>query len=132
METGLTPDIRTLIVERIGSVVELEVLLLLHATPGRAWTAGDVAAQLRIDPTWAGVQLSTLAGHGLLVKAGGASPDVTGYRYRAADANLDRAVIGLSKAYADLRVSVISLIYSKPSDNLKTFADAFRIRKEKG
>ena len=28
-------------------------------------------------------------------------------------------------------VRVVSLIYSKPIDNIRTFADAFKIRKEK-
>jgi hypothetical protein len=132
VETGLPADIRTLIVERIGSVVELEVLLLLHAAPTRAWTATDVAAQLRIDPTWSTAQLDGLAGRGLLRRTDDPAASEPTYRYEPADADLDRAVAGLGKAYTDMRVSVISLIYSKPSDNLKTFADAFRIRKEKG
>ena len=37
----------------------------------------------------------------------------------------------MATAYASHRVSIIGLIFSKPTSNLKTFADAFRIRKDK-
>jgi hypothetical protein len=41
------------------------------------------------------------------------------------------AVIGeVANAYASHRVTIIGLIFSKPTSTLKTFADAFRIRKE--
>jgi hypothetical protein len=44
---------------------------------------------------------------------------------------LDAAVAQLAKDYAERRVSVITLIFSKPVDKLRTFADAFRLRKDK-
>ncbi|HEV7300673.1 MAG TPA: hypothetical protein VGN72_15010 [Tepidisphaeraceae bacterium] len=129
MENGLSSQVRGLIIDRISSVVQLEVLLLLHAHADRLWTAADVATNLRIDPTWAEAQLAELTDHGLAAPHN--DGPVTAYQYRPATDELGRTVDELSKAYADMRVSVISLIYSKPSDTLKTFADAFRIRKEK-
>ena len=36
----------------------------------------------------------------------------------------------LDRAYAERRVTVINLIFSKPIDKLRSFADAFRIKKE--
>jgi predicted ArsR family transcriptional regulator len=127
--SGLSQQVHGLIADRISSVVQLEVLLLLHGHPDQPWTADEVAAQLRIDPTWAEAQLAELATHGLVQRADPAA--VNAYRYTPASDDLRRTVDELSKAYADRRVAVISLIYSKPSDTLKTFADAFRIRKEK-
>lgn len=128
MGSELSAQVQELIVERIGSVVQLEVLLLLHARPERAWTADDVATNLRIDPNWAEAQLAELSGHGLLARGEPAAART--YQYAPASAAMGGTVDELSKAYAGMRVSVISLIYSKPSDTLKTFADAFRIRKE--
>ena len=47
------------------------------------------------------------------------------------DPELDQAVVRLAKDYAERRVTVITLIFSKPVDKLRTFADAFRLRKDK-
>ena len=119
---------RQLIAERIDSVVQLEVLLLLKAETQRAWAAAEVAQQLRIEPAWATGQLEELASRGLLSLA--AEMPVR-YRYVPATAALDAAVAQLERDYAERRVTVITLIFSKPVDKLRTFADAFRLRKDK-
>ena len=128
MGLGLSSQVQALIVERISSVVQLEILLLLYAEPARPWTAADVATNLRVDPTWTDAQLSELAAHELVRSEGGTPP---AFRYAPGNADLDATVAELCVAYEDRRVSVISLIYSKPTDSLKSFADAFRIRKER-
>jgi len=127
-DSGLSQDVRALIVERIDSVVQLEVLLLLQAAPDRAWSAADVAQQLRIDPSWASGQLAELAARGLLAPSSDV-PD--SYRYAPAAPELDRAVAQLVRDYAERRVTVITMIFSKPMDKLRSFADAFRLRKDK-
>lgn len=126
-EEGISPEVRAFIAGQIESVVQLEMLLLLHTDPLRAWSADELAKELRIEPAWAGAQLLLLAQRGLLSVAdsNGAS-----YRYGPNTPELAQAVDGLAKAYTDRRVTVISLIYSKPVDTLKTFADAFRLRKD--
>jgi hypothetical protein len=128
-DPGVSETVRSLIVERIDSVVQLELLLLLHANPARAWSAGDVAQELRIDPTWAGGQLGELVGHGLIAPA--STEDPRTYRYApAAGSPLDAAVAQLARDYAERRVTIITLIFSKPVDKLRSFADAFRLRKD--
>ena len=126
-DPGISTEVRALIVDRIDSVVQLELLLLLQATPGRAWTAADVAQQLRIEPSWAAGQLAELVSRGLATPAGDA-PDA--FRYAPAPAALDATVVQLARDYAERRVTVITLIFSKPVDKLRTFADAFRFRKD--
>lgn len=127
-DPGISQAVRALIVERIDSVVQLELLLLLQASPERAWTAAEVAQELRIEPSWATGQLGELAARGLLAPA----PDAPGaYRYAPHPPELDATVVQLSKDYAERRVTVITLIFSKPVDKLRTFADAFRLRKDK-
>ncbi len=127
-DPGISQNVRSLIIERIDSVVQLEVLLLLQANTGRAWTAAEVAQELRIEPSWATGQLGELAGRGLLAPAADV-PD--GYRYAPSPREIDATVVQLSKDYAERRVTVITLIFSKPVDKLRTFADAFRLRKDK-
>jgi len=109
-------------------VVQLELLLLLQASAGRAWTAAAVAQQLRIDPSWTAGQLSELVARGLAAPATDA-PDA--FRYAPTPPGLDGTIVQLAKDYAERRVTVITLIFSKPVDKLRTFADAFRLRKDK-
>lgn len=109
--------------DRIESVGQLEVLLLLSRASGPL-TADAVARELRIDPAGAEQQLQQLVRRGLV--AGSQS----GFVYAPATPELAAAMADLARLYADRRVTVISLIYSKPPDALRSFADAFRIRKD--
>lgn len=51
------------------------------------------------------------------------------YRYGPASPEAARAVQLLDRLYIERRVTIITLIFSKPIDTIKDFADAFRIRK---
>ena len=124
---GLSPEVTAFIADYIESVVQLEVLLLLQASPAREHAAADLGKQLAVDPAWADAQLSNLADRGLLSRTAPPSPQ---YRYNPKSQELDHAVQGLARAYADRRVSVISAIFSKPSEQLRSFADAFKIRRD--
>jgi len=134
-DPSIPADVRALIAQRIDSVAQLEVLLLLHADPARAWPADEVARELRIEPAGAQTQLDDLVRRGLVratatppaaAPPGGAAPQR--FAYGPASGHLSSTVDALARAYADRRVAVISLIYSKPPDPVRTFADAFRFR----
>jgi hypothetical protein len=122
----IPPNVRSFLNDHVESVVQLEVLLLVYASPGRDFATADVVEALRIEPAWAEAQLSAMCARGILVRAAAGS-----YRWDPATPELESAVGGLARAYADRRVSVIGLIYAKPSDQLRSFADAFRIKKDK-
>jgi hypothetical protein len=121
----LPQAVQSFIAGHIDSAVQLELLLLIHRTRA-TWDASTVSAELKIDAGWAGSQLALLCDQGLL-RCNPGPPAV--YEYHPRTTELDAAVAALAAAYADRRVSVISLIYSKPTDNLRAFADAFRLRK---
>jgi hypothetical protein len=53
------------------------------------------------------------------------------YRYAPTQPALAESVRQLALLYGERRVSVIEQIYAKPADPLQSFADAFRIRKER-
>ncbi len=118
--------VRRFIVDHVDSVEQLEILLLLHQHPGRTWDAEAVARELRISALSAGDRLEDQARAGLLARVEG-SPGR--FRYAPGTPALDEAVSGLATAYAERRVTVINLIFSKPVDKIRTFADAFRLRK---
>lgn len=118
--------VQRLILEKIESISELETLLLLHGDPTRPWTGERLSTELRIDPRWASAHLKLLRDRGLLETIG----EDGAYRFHAATAELATAVDALAVCYAQRRVAVISLIYSRPGDRIRILADAFRLRKE--
>lgn len=52
------------------------------------------------------------------------------YKYQAIDSNMDQLLSRLGEAYRACRVAVTNEIYSKTSARLKSFADAFRLRRD--
>jgi len=125
---GIPQEVRAFIADHIDSVLQLELLLLLHKKRDLDFGAAEVVAELRIDPAWAATQLDDFCARGILTCAEGPPRR---YRYAPKSAELDAAITRLDQAYSDRRVSVISLIFSKPTDKLRSFADSFRVRKEK-
>jgi hypothetical protein len=126
-ESDIREDLRRFLAQHIESVVQLEVLLLLHAQPDRGLTPQQVGTELRIDAAGATEQLAKLCTAGLLSCTTDPSPI---YRLQTSPAIID-TVAALAQVYNDRRVTIISLIYSKPVDKIRIFTDAFRIRKEK-
>jgi hypothetical protein len=128
-DEGIPQEVRAFITEHIDSVLQLELLLLLHTKRSDDFSAAEVVAELRIDPAWAVRQLDDFCARGILACPEAEAP--RRYRYAPKSPQTDAAIARLEQPYADRRVSVISLIFSKPTDKLRSFADAFRVRKEK-
>jgi hypothetical protein len=128
---GVSQEVTNFLADYIDSVLELELLLLLRAEPGRTWTAAHLAHQLKIDPAFASAQLEKFYQHRLLAGEARTDQPDPAYRYAPASTQLDATVASVAAAYATHRVSIIGLIFSKPTSTLKTFADAFRIRRDK-
>jgi hypothetical protein len=115
--------VRRLIGESIGSVPELEAILLLRADRDREWTADDAGARLYVSRTVAAHVLATLAANGFL-----AAVDER-YRYAPATVALETAVTALASAYTSNLIAVTHLIHTRPATSVLQFAEAFRLRK---
>jgi hypothetical protein len=124
--TGLPDDVYRFLYQYIDSVEQLEVLLLTRQSPGRSWTAGDMARELYSHPSSIAGRFERLLGRGLLRES---APGC--FQYAPRSAELDQAVGRAAEMYRERRVAVISLIASKPIENVRAFSDAFRIRKKK-
>lgn len=98
----------------IPSVEQLEVLLLLLENPTQEWRANDVSRTLYRHPESAGRRLDALVRHGLVTKTDGSERR---YRYDPATRMLDQTVRQLARSYNERRVTIITLIYSKPLQN---------------
>lgn len=129
MVEDFSTDIEHFIATNIKSVAELEAVLLLRDTAERYWTAADVGQALYSSPEVTASQLAELSKRGLLALSHNGEVDV--YRYLPARPEIDQHMTTLAKLYKQRPVSVITAIYAEPTDTVRTFADAFRLRKDK-
>jgi hypothetical protein len=120
-------DLKAFILKYVESVVDVELLILLTERREACWTPEEVARELRVEPAWAVSELARFASLGLVSETS-ATPPVYRYGFRTAD--LETSVRDLIAMYRERRVSVIDLIYSRPSEAIRSFADAFRLRKD--
>src|SRR5688572_8059841 len=124
-ESGLRADVEEFILRHLDSVEQMEVLLLLRRRRNEQWDAAAVARELRIDATSAARRLADLFGKDLLVREKDEQ-----FRYSSKSSH-DAAIQALEQAYNERPVSVISFLFSKPTDNsIRLFSDAFRLRKQ--
>jgi hypothetical protein len=130
MSEDFPADIKQFISAHIRSVAELEAILMMRNQPDRRWSALEVSQSLYTSAEMAAAQLRELGHRGLLATAPLESGE-EGFQYRPAAADSDAKLAALAELYKQRRVSVITAIYSEPMDNVRTFADAFRLRKDK-
>ncbi len=109
----------------LGSVWALEVLLLLRRTVARDWTTPSLVAELRSSPAAVDGALDRLRQAGLVVTDTGGV-----HRFQPIAPPLEALVADLAELYAGHPVTVINAIISPPDSSIRSFADAFRIKKD--
>jgi len=67
----LSPAVKQLLARHIGSVEQLEVLLLLRGSPERAWTSAEVYDVIRSSPASVSQRLEAFTVAGFLTKEEG-------------------------------------------------------------
>ena len=122
----LPTDVRAFLVERVHSLLTLDLLLLLRADPQRRWSAGDLARELRCGLDWVEAELPALVGQGLLLEA-----EPGEFCYKPVNVAADSILRWLADSYPQWRFSIIQAIYGQGSDPIRSFADAFRLRKDR-
>jgi hypothetical protein len=120
-------EVRQFVAEYIHAPEQLDILLLLHGHPDRQMTAAEISRAVFTVPAAATMRLEGMVASGLLVSGGGADPR---YGFNPSSPGLRARVDELATAYRANRVAVIGLVFQRPPDPLKSFSDAFRIRKE--
>ncbi|MGQ0743780.1 MAG: hypothetical protein ACT4OS_05495 [Acidimicrobiales bacterium] len=124
-EADPIPDqVRRLLDRSLTSVSEVEALVLLVRNP-RRWTAREVARQFVLAEDHAAALLDALV-RARLVRVQGAE-----YEFAPADGKDRQAADQLATIYDTYRLRIMSILLSKPSDAIRDFADAFRIRSSK-
>lgn len=111
----------------VPSVDAAELLLLLGRDPGRWWSAGEIVAALKPAPlSEADVTRTCEAflARGLVVQ--GTDKRV---QYHPANDELDGYVRTLAQAYSERPVTLIRVIYALRDGKIRSFADAFKLRR---
>ena len=121
----LPKEVRDFVTRHITSVEELEVLLLLRAVPDKDWSIDEVRRALSGSSESIRLRMDHLVRH-RLVHSNSAGET---FRYSVGEAG-DATIDEVANAYAKRRVAVIGLIFSGPSDSVRSFSDAFRFRDE--
>ena len=111
----------------LPSVDAAELLLLLARDPARWWSAADIVVGLKpASVTEADVTrtLDTFLARGLIAQ--GADKRV---QFHPASDELDGYVRTLAQAYSERPVTLIRVIYALRDSKIRSFADAFKLRK---
>jgi hypothetical protein len=119
-------EARRFISEYINSAEQLDVLLLLHAERARSFNAAEVSQRVFTVPAAAILRLEELTAAGLV--SSDRAPDPR-YRYAPSTPELAARVDVLAATHRAQRVAVVQLVYQVPRDPVRSFADAFRLRR---
>lgn len=104
----------------------VELLLWLAADPARRAGPNEAAAIIHAKSDLAAKRLADLEEAGLLAQDEGEA----GFRYAPKSTDLRDAVSELDVMYHQRPVTLVRGIYERPASPVKSFADAFRLRKE--
>jgi hypothetical protein len=104
------------------TVCSLELLLLLHATPGRSWTSADLVRELRASTTLINQALAQFFERGLILEKSGT------WQLAALDAGQQEILRELALLYRQRPIATISLF--READPIQGLADAFKVRRD--
>jgi hypothetical protein len=117
-------DLIEMVESSFGSVWSLELLLVLYSQPKRAWTSDELVRELRSSEVVVSQGIEGLVASGLVI------PEADGtVRYGPASRAQDKLVSMLEEEYRKKPTAIRRLIVQNPADKLRTFADAFVLKK---
>ncbi len=124
---GIPRDVEEFILRSIHSVEQLEILLLLAKDIDRDWTVEEILSVIKTAPSSVESRLTDLCGRRLVSKR------LVNVRtvYRCSmTPSVTSCVHELSKFYESHKDAVITLIYSRPAEAIRIFAEALQIRRD--
>jgi predicted ArsR family transcriptional regulator len=121
-------DVKEFLYANIDSVDQLEILRLVVGEPQKEHSALSLAQELQVPLQTVEQHVTALAGRGLLAIT---SQQPLTCKHGPQSNEFEAGVQDLVKTYLERPVSLIKMVYEKPKEQIKTFADAFRLKKEK-
>jgi hypothetical protein len=131
---ALSRRVADFLCEKIHSIEQLEVVLLVHRVPDEKWTAQRTALTLGIAEASAESALRQLASHGVLACDEQLGPS---FWYAPTQQALAQAVDELAQLYPTARMEVVLWISRCAMERIRTahlraFAQAFLLKPPKG
>lgn len=123
----LAPEVQALIAT-LDSTDQLEVLLHIARAPSQMHEVRGVAEALTLSQAAVETAFRALQTK-RLVQVLHVDDEPVGYQYAPATIALHAAVEELALAYATYPVVIIRALWEKPNLALRSFADAFRVRR---
>ncbi len=128
MNTYTVPEsVRSFILQYVDSVELLQVLLLLHRKPEKAWTLEEVEHEIRSSQSAIQKRLNDLYSRKVLQKEEGDSL----HRFKPYSAEIAAEISAVADFNQTHGSRVIELIYSRQNETLMNFANAFKVKKDK-
>lgn len=129
MSALIPEEIKAFILAHIDSIAELEALLVLRENSGQSRTCKEVADRIYCDEKTTAAVLHKLISHGLIAPDAG-SPGR--FRYQQSTPEHTDMLNRLADVYARYVVPITTLVHNKSKRHIKSFADAFKLKKGDG
>ena len=111
----------------MGTVEQLEIILLLQRHAERSWDAAEVGEALGLDQRDVAHHLEVLGGRDLLdVRLG----DDVRYRFSPGSPGAAAAARRVADAYRVNRGAVLAFVTARRHQSLKDFSDAFKLTED--
>lgn len=123
----LSDSLTRFVRDRLPSLEQVEIVLLLRGDTGRSWSAPEVSERLGTPAESTAMRLFLLASNGVLMFDG--TGGVPRYRYSSADAATDALVGQLAEAYDHQREALYEIVGAPARDPIRSFSDAFKLKK---
>ena len=121
----LSEELERFIRKHVKSLSTLEILLLIHRTRARSWTADELNRELRSSLQLVAGVLANLERSGLVQRESSER-----YHWHPARPELQRMVGQLEETHATYPFSVIRAIYATHVNQIQALADAFKIKRD--
>ena len=126
MASALSENLERFIWERLPSSEQIDIVLLLRADPERAWSAPEVAQQLGTPPESTAMRLFLLASNGVVAFDGAGG--IPRYRHTS-NAESEALIAELAEVYETRPGDIHDVVGAPARDPLRSFADAFKLKK---
>jgi hypothetical protein len=121
-------DVKQFLDANIESVEQLEILRLLGENPEKEWNSTTLAQEAQTQAKTIASQLTHLQARCLLTTM--LRGKEVFCRYGPSTPEIETRLQHLLQVYQQRPVTMINLVYARAQAALRTFADAFRLRKE--
>jgi hypothetical protein len=120
----LSDDITAFLAQYALSVGHLDILIFLYEGRARSWSALELSQKMRTNPTMVVNHLNDL---GDLIKKTGEND----FKFGVDDPQTLDRIVRTADLYRTHKHVIINEIYSRTLGAIRSFADAFKIKKDK-